>query len=66
MSTVEEITAAIVRLTPEQAARRQDWLAECAERQWDEHIERDVVAGRLDYLAEKALADYHAGRARPL
>jgi hypothetical protein len=29
---------------------------------WDEQFERDVRAGRLDELADKALADFRAGR----
>ena len=33
---------------------------------WDRQIAEDVAAGRLDTLAEEALADLRAGRARPL
>ena len=33
---------------------------------WEEQIARDSEAGRLDDLAEKALADYRAGRTEPL
>jgi len=33
---------------------------------FDERIERDAEAGRLDALAEQALADFRAGRAREL
>jgi len=32
----------------------------------DQRIERDAKAGRLDQLAEQALADFGAGRAREL
>lgn len=66
MSTVEEITAAIERLPADQVARVQTWLAEYAERQWDEQIERDDKAGRLDGLINKALSEHRAGRTRPL
>jgi hypothetical protein len=30
--------------------------------QFDEKVERDAKAGKLDRLAEKALADHRAGR----
>lgn len=66
MSTIEEITGAIAQLPPEQVAQIRAWLAEYDERQWDEQIERDERAGRLDALAERALAEHRAGRTRPL
>lgn len=66
MSTVEEITAAIEHLSPTDVARVQAWLAEHAERLWDEQIERDERAGRLDSLIDRALDEHRAGRTRPL
>ena len=50
MSTVEEITAAIEQLSAADVARVRAWLLEYAERLWDEPLERDEVAGRLDAL----------------
>ena len=66
MSTVEEITAAIERLPADQVARVRAWLAEYAERLWDEQIERDEQDGRLDALIDRALEEHRAGRTRPL
>lgn len=66
MSTVEAITTAIAQLPPEQVAQIRAWLDEYTERAWDEQIERDEKAGRLDALAERALAEHQAGRTRPL
>jgi hypothetical protein len=66
MSTVEEITAAIERLPADQVARVRAWLAEYAERLWDEQIERDERTGRLDALIDRALEEHRAGRTRPL
>ena len=66
MSTVEEITAAIEQLSADDVASVRIWLAEFAERLWDEQIERDEQAGRLDSLIGKALEEHHAGRTRPL
>jgi hypothetical protein len=66
MSSVEEITAAIEQLSTEDVARVRAWLAEFAERLWDEEIERDERAGRLDALIDKALEEHRAGRTRPL
>ena len=66
MTTVEAITAAIAELPPEQVAQVQAWLNERAEADWDAQIEQDERAGRLDALADRALAEYRAGRTRPL
>ena len=66
MSTVEEITAAIEQLPATDVARVRAWLAEYAERLWDEQIERDERAGRLDGLIDRALEEHRAGRTRPL
>ncbi len=66
MSTVDEITAAIERLPAGDVARVRAWLAEYAERRWDEQIERDERAGRLDALIDRALEEHRAGRTRPL
>ena len=63
MSTVEEITAAIERLSADQMARVRAWLADYAERRWDEQVER---AGRLAALIDRALEEHRAGRTRPL
>lgn len=35
-----------------------DWRAE----QWDRQIEQDAQAGKLDHLAEAALAEFRAGQ----
>ena len=66
MNTVEVITAAIAELAPEQVAQIWAWLAERAETDWDAQIEQDERAGRLNALAERALAEHKAGRTRPL
>jgi len=66
MSTVDAFTAAISQLPPEQVAQIRAWLAEQAEAEWDAQIERDEREGRLNTLAERALAEYKAGRIRPL
>ncbi len=42
------------------------WFFEFDAEQWDEQIERDVHAGRLDQLAEQALKHLQEGRCKPL
>jgi hypothetical protein len=42
------------------------WFEEFEATRFDERIERDAKAGRLDRLAAQALVDFRAGRAREL
>jgi len=66
MITVEAITSAIAELPPEQVAQIRVWLDERAAAEWDAQIEQDERAGRLDALADRAVAEHRAGRTRPL
>ena len=66
MSTVEAITEAIAQLPPAQVAQVRAWLAEYEDGLWDEQIAQDEREGRLDALAERAIAEHQAGRTRPL
>jgi hypothetical protein len=66
MSNVEQIESAILALPPEEFRRLTDWLSELEQRRWDEQLERDVAAGRLEDLAAEAVADYRAGRTREI
>jgi mRNA-degrading endonuclease RelE of RelBE toxin-antitoxin system len=64
MSTVAEIESAIKKLDPKKIRRIGDWLDELRERLFDEQIDADAKAGRLDKMIAKAKADYRAGKAR--
>ena len=62
MTTVEDIEKAITKLSREQLATFRAWFEEFQERAFDEQIERDAKAGKLDALAAKARANHRAGR----
>jgi hypothetical protein len=66
MSTVAEIESAIKNLKPHEIYKVGDLVDELREELWDQQIDADAKAGRLDKLAEKALEDYRAGRCKPL
>ena len=63
MSTVAEIESAIEKLDTKEIRRVGDWLDELRERLFDERIEADAKAGRLDKMIAKAKAGYRAGKA---
>jgi mRNA-degrading endonuclease RelE of RelBE toxin-antitoxin system len=65
MSTVAEIESAIEKLDPKEIRRVGDWLDELRERLFDERIEADAKAGKLDKLMEEAKQDFLAGRCTP-
>lgn len=62
MGKVENIEQQIQALSPEELAQFRAWFLEFDWAAWDRQIERDVRAGRLDGLAEKALRDHAAGK----
>ena len=66
MSTVEEIQKAVARLRPDELARFRHWFLEREAEVWDRGIDKDVAAGRLDFLAEEALREHRAGKTKKL
>ena len=66
MTTIEEIEKAVAELPPDQLARFRAWFDEFDAAHFDQKIERDARAGKLDRLAEQALTDFRCGRAREL
>jgi hypothetical protein len=66
MSTVLEIERALQALPLGEAKKVADWLQQYLDEKWDAQIDDDIAAGRLDNVAGKALADFHAGRVTPL
>ena len=62
MGSVKEIEEAVLGLSETELAAFRMWFAEFDAAAWDRRIEEDVAAGRLDALADEALADLRAGR----
>ena len=49
-------------LTPDELAAFRAWFEAFEAERFDERIERDAKSGKLDQLAERAMAVYRAGR----
>lgn len=60
MSTVEQIETAILALTPDEFGRLRQWFADVDYQRWDEQLEQDIADGKLDALAEEAIAEFKA------
>jgi hypothetical protein len=59
--TTEDIEKAVEQLPPHELARFRAWFEAFDASQFDAAIERDAQAGKLDRLAEKALAAHRVG-----
>ena len=66
MSKVENIDREIPKLPPSELEAFRRWFREYDSDEWDRQIEEDVRAGKLDKLAEEALAAHRAGKSKEL
>jgi len=66
MSKVESIEREVKDLTPSELAAFRRWFHEFDAQLWDRQIEEDVRKGRLDKLADEALAAHRAGKTKEL
>ncbi|HLI17013.1 MAG TPA: hypothetical protein VKV22_01930 [Rhodanobacteraceae bacterium] len=66
MGKLENIEQQIASLTGEELARFRAWFASYDGAEWDAQIADDAAAGRLDALAQAALAEHRDGRTRAL
>ena len=66
MGNIKSIEKAIEALRPTELAEFRRWFAEFDAAAWDRQLEEDASAGKLDQLANEALADFHAGSPREL
>jgi hypothetical protein len=64
--SLNELEAAVSHLRPEELAAFARWFEEYLADAWDQRIEADIEAGRLDEAGRQADADFEAGRCKPL
>jgi hypothetical protein len=66
MTTLEQLESTVSALSEDELKRFKKWFREFDARQFDEKIENDIRAGKLDKFGKKAAADHAAGRTKPL
>jgi hypothetical protein len=64
MLTLEQIESAILQLPPDEFQKLIKWFADLDYERWDEQLEKDIADGKLESLAQEAIADYEAGHFR--
>ena len=66
MPGIKDIQSAIKNLPPADFDQLKDWVDEIAAEKWDKQIESDIEAGKLDAIADKAIARHKAGKSTGL
>lgn len=66
MSKIEMVERQIRELSPEELGVFREWFAKFDADAWDRQLEGDILAGKLDSLADRALRDHTAGRSTKL
>jgi len=60
--SLQQIEQAVRELKPQDLKAFRDWFAEYDAANWDQQIEEDEAAGRLDHLADEAIRHFREGR----
>jgi hypothetical protein len=66
MSKVEAVEREVQELSPKELSDFREWFARYDADAWDRQIEVDAEAGKLDALAERALASHRAGKSEEM
>jgi hypothetical protein len=64
MTKEKNLEREVEELSPKELAGFRDWFAAFDAAAWDRQFEYDVQNGKLDSLADAAVADHQAGRSR--
>ena len=62
MTNLETAEKVVAQLPLPELERFRKWFAEFDGDIWDAQIESDATKGKLDFLAQEALAESHAGK----
>ncbi len=66
MSKVEHLEQEVRELSTEELTTFREWFVAFDAMEWDERIQRDALAGKLNRSADEAIADHQTGRSRKL
>ena len=64
--TLQLLEKSISELPPDQLSAFHEWFHDFDANKWDEQFDRDVATGRLDRLADDAIADHRTGKSTKL
>ena len=64
--SIQELEQAVTQLPPKELARFRRWFDEFDAQIWDKQWEADAESGKLETIAERALNDYRADKAKEI
>ncbi len=64
MENVQTIENAVSRLSKPDLKSFRNWYEKFDQKVWDDQFEEDARSGKLDALADQAIADFKAGRCK--
>lgn len=66
MSNLEQIEIAILSLPSSEFDKLRLWFLDLDYERWDKQIEQDIEDGKLEELAQEAIAEFEAGHCREI
>ena len=66
MTAIEKLEREAQKLSREELAAFREWFRKYDSDEWDRQIENDVRSGKVDLLAEEAVAEHKAGRTKEI
>jgi hypothetical protein len=66
MTKLEKIQETVESLSDKELWKLAEWFDELRAQRWDQQIEEDIRAGKLDSFFDEARAEIAAGKTRPL
>lgn len=66
MNNVQDLEIAVSRLSADELSQFSAWFEAFIADQWDQKIEADILAGRLDSAGQRADDEFLAGNTKPL
>ncbi len=64
--TLEELEQKIAQLPPGELAEFREWFLRFDGERWDQQVEKDAIAGKLDAIARSAVSEFRSGQTNPL
>jgi hypothetical protein len=66
MTKLDKLEEEVRGLDRKELAVFRNWFQDYDAEEWDRQIEMDIVSGRMEALAEKALREHKAGKTREI
>ncbi|MBU5638670.1 hypothetical protein KOM00_18235 [Geomonas sp. Red69] len=66
MLSLKKLEAEVASLPDKELRKFSQWFAQYEAERWDRALQADISSGKLDHLADEALAQFASGKCKPL